>query len=106
MRLAVPDITDAARETAVVEGGARRVQRSWTHSPDRALEDAGFDSQPPARTYVIRLRPTFAPLDGQTLGYRWGGLVENWHQRAFTSFGDGHGVWENGRRRDPAVLRP
>ena len=34
--------------------------------------------------------------DGQTLGYTWAGVVENWHQRAFTSFGDGHGVWEKG----------
>ena len=32
--------------------------------------------------------------DGQTLGYTWTGTVENWHQRAFTSFGAGHGVWE------------
>ena len=32
--------------------------------------------------------------DGQTLGYTWAGVVENWHARAFTSFGDGHGVWE------------
>ena len=32
--------------------------------------------------------------DGQTLGYTWAGAVENWHERAFTSFGDGHGVWE------------
>ncbi len=33
-------------------------------------------------------------LDGQTLGYTWAGQVENWHRTAFTSFGDGHGVWE------------
>ena len=30
------------------------------------------------------------------LGYTWLGQIENWHQRAFTSFGDGHGVWETG----------
>ena len=35
-------------------------------------------------------------IDGQTLGYTWGGMVENWHRTAFTSFGDGHGVWEAG----------
>ena len=34
--------------------------------------------------------------DGQTLGYTWTGTVENWHRPAFTSFGDGHGVWELG----------
>ena len=33
-------------------------------------------------------------VDGQTLGYTWAGQVENWHRTAFTSFGDGHGVWE------------
>ena len=33
-------------------------------------------------------------IDGQTLGYTWAGIVENWHRTAFTSFGDGHGVWE------------
>ncbi len=34
-------------------------------------------------------------VDGQTLGYTWVGTVENWHRTAFTSFGDGHGVWES-----------
>src|SRR2546430_7359835 len=24
------------------------------------------------------------------------GIVENWHDHAFASFGDGHGVWETG----------
>ena len=33
--------------------------------------------------------------DGQTLGYTWLGIVDNWHARAFSSFGDGHGVWES-----------
>src|SRR5204862_237799 len=28
--------------------------------------------------------------------YAWTGVVENWHDRAFASFGDGHGVWETG----------
>src|SRR5262249_36617153 len=37
---------------------------------------------------------TLAAIDGQTLGYTWTGVVENWHDRAFVSFGDGHGVWE------------
>src|SRR5262249_46004379 len=32
--------------------------------------------------------------DGQRLGYTFIDIVENWHQRAFTSFGGGHGVWE------------
>ena len=36
---------------------------------------------------------------------RGSGVVENWHNRAFTSFGDGHGVWEKRRWRAAAVLR-
>ncbi len=63
------------------------------------LEDAGFQRQPPARDYAFRLDPTLVAEDGQTLGYPWIGIVENWHERAFTSFGDGHGVWESGGGR-------
>ena len=58
------------------------------------VEDAGFDRQPPARTWLIGLNAALQARDGQTLGYPWIGIVENWHERAFTSFGDGHGVWE------------
>ena len=60
------------------------------------VEDGGFDRQPPARTWALELEPSLRALDGQTLGYRWTGIIENWHERAFTSFGDGHGVWERG----------
>ena len=42
----------------------------------------------------MRLDPSLESVDGQTLGYTWLGTVENWHRTAFTSFGDGHGVWE------------
>jgi alpha-2-macroglobulin len=59
-----------------------------------SLEDAGFDPQPPARTYAVTIDASLRSADGQTLGYTWAGTVENWHARAFTSFGDGHGVWE------------
>ena len=58
------------------------------------LEDAGFEAQPPARTYEVTVGATLQSRDGQTLGYAWRQQVENWHHRAFTSFGDGHGVWE------------
>jgi uncharacterized protein YfaS (alpha-2-macroglobulin family) len=60
------------------------------------LEEAGFNPQPPARTYAIAIDETLRATDGQTLGYTWLGIVENWHERPFTSFGDGHGVWETG----------
>ncbi len=45
-------------------------------------------------TYAVRVAASLESEDGQRLGYPWLGLVENWHERAFTSFGDGHGVWE------------
>ncbi len=58
------------------------------------LEDAGFAVQPPNRKYVVSAPATLASEDGQTLGYPWLNVVDNWHATAFTSFGDGHGVWE------------
>lgn len=58
------------------------------------LEDAGFSPQPPVRKYAVTARADLKSTDGQTLGYTWVGIVDNWHARAFTSFGDGHGVWE------------
>ena len=45
-------------------------------------------------------------LVGQLLGYTWGGLVENWHESAYTSFGDGHGVWEAGGGSTLPFQRP
>ena len=59
------------------------------------LEDAGFTAQPPSSTYAVSVDASLTSVDGQTLGYSWSGTVANWHQRAFTSFGDGHGVWES-----------
>lgn len=59
-----------------------------------SIEDAGFEAQPPNRKYLVAAPATLAAADGQTLGYPWIGIVDNWHATAFTSFGDGHGVWE------------
>jgi uncharacterized protein YfaS (alpha-2-macroglobulin family) len=92
--LTVRDITMPAREQIVARSTTVRspeLDQSW--SPN--LEDAGYDRQPPARTYVYQLDPAFESTDGQPLGYPWVGIVENWRERAFTSFGDGHGVWES-----------
>jgi hypothetical protein len=58
------------------------------------LEDAGFDAQPPNRKFAVSVSRDLKSADGQALGYTWVGIVDNWHRRAFTSFGDGHGVWE------------
>ncbi len=58
------------------------------------LEDAGFAPQPPNSRYAVTMAPTMKAVDGQTLGYTWLEVVDNWHSRAFTSFGEGQGVWE------------
>jgi len=69
--------------------------REWdSPSESFSLDELGYTLLP-ARTYAITIAPTLAAVDTQTLGYRWTATVENWHKPAFTSFGDGHGVWES-----------
>ncbi len=92
--LSATDITDASREQPMAKSAAVRAA-ARDQSESHSVEDAGFDRQPPARTWVLRLDPSLAAEDGQTLGYPWIGIVENWNDLAFTSFGDGHGVWES-----------
>jgi hypothetical protein len=94
-RLTVRDITDPTREEAVAAAATPATSR-FDRSFGFNAEDAGFTRQPPARTWAYQLPATLEALDGQTLDYPWMGIVENWHQRPFTSFGDGHGVWETG----------
>lgn len=87
------DITAApvpAKKAAVARG---RRERNETVT-SLTLEDAGFEAQPPNRKYAVTAPATLTAADGQTLGYPWLGVVDNWHATAFTSFGDGHGVWE------------
>ena len=93
--LSAVDITDPAREQNVAKD-ARVIEANRDTSSAHNVEDAGFDRQPAARTWMLRLDPAFEALDGQRLGYSWLGIIENWHETAFTSFGDGHGVWETG----------
>jgi alpha-2-macroglobulin len=94
--LRVADITTEP-EVAIARGTARRDR---TYQLDDwhmlTLEDAGFTRQPPNRTFALTIDPDLRAADGQRLGYTWAGIVDNWHMRAFTSFGDGHGVWETG----------
>src|SRR5207245_1063708 len=59
-------------------------------------EDLGYDRQTPDRVWSYTIDGSLTGIDGQPLGYTWTGVVENWHSRAFVSFGDGHGVWEKG----------
>ena len=98
------DITDPAREQVI-----RPAAPKPASGPDtwfsHGIEDAGFDRQPPARTWLLGLAASLQSYDGQTLGYPWIGIVENWHERAFTNFGDGHGVWEPAGGTQSALLR-
>jgi len=91
--LSVQDITDPAGERPVARTSiVPASERDLTWSP--SAEDAGYDRQPPASRYAYRLDASLEAADGQQLGYPFVDIVETWHERAFTSFGDGHGVWE------------
>jgi alpha-2-macroglobulin len=98
--LTVADITSAP-ETRIDRSAPARTRAyaldAWHML---TLEDAGFGRQLPARRLAVAARPDLRSVDGQTLGYTWAGVVDNWHMRAFTSFGDGHGVWETGGGTD------
>jgi alpha-2-macroglobulin len=88
------DVTGVAQEVRKTGKPGRRGADPLDASSHITLEDAGFDTQPPVRKYAVTARADLKSADGQTLGYTWLGIVDNWHRRAFTSFGDGHGVWE------------
>ena len=90
------DVTESGAGPATSQKTSRVIEANRDTSTAHNVEDAGFDRQPPARTWALRLDPAFVATDGQTLGYPWIGFIENWHEPAFTSFGDGHGVWETG----------
>jgi uncharacterized protein YfaS (alpha-2-macroglobulin family) len=95
--VAASAVTGAGPARSVAKPSAPRPRREYEGDEAAALtlEDAGFDAQPPATTYAVAVGAGLTSADGQTLGYTWTGTVENWHERAFTSFGDGHGVWES-----------
>ena len=84
-----------ARTVTKPSSPAARRENERDQGNELTLEDAGFAAQPPSRTYAVTVDATLRSADGQTLGYTWSDAVSNWHQRAFTSFGDGHGVWES-----------
>jgi len=96
--LTIRDITVATNEAQVIKpatsAGPATVESGARAQEYFNVEDAGFTPQPPARTWRLRLAPSLQSEDGQTLGYTWIALVDNAHERAFVSFGDGHGVWE------------
>ncbi|HWK09783.1 MAG TPA: MG2 domain-containing protein, partial [Vicinamibacterales bacterium] len=95
--LSAADVTDPRRSIEQPKETPRvREIEELDGEQHLTVEDAGLKAQPPATRWLLTLPATLIAADGQTLGYTWAGIVENWHQRAFTSFGDGHGVWETG----------
>lgn len=92
--LSVTDITDPAKPVTLEP----KVDANAAESEDRyPTENFSLDefSLLPAHTYLLRIGPSLVAADQQPLGYAWAATVENWHKTAFTSFGDGHGVWES-----------
>ncbi|HEY7284109.1 MAG TPA: MG2 domain-containing protein, partial [Vicinamibacterales bacterium] len=91
------DVTTSANDRAVAKTAPKQ-RASWRGDEGTvlSLEDGGVQAQPPATTWLATVSADLQAADGQTLGYTWAGTVENWHRLAFTSFGDGHGVWETG----------
>jgi uncharacterized protein YfaS (alpha-2-macroglobulin family) len=106
--LSVWDVTDPAQEKVLKPkkpGQAESEDETRTeihevreyeydHTSHVDLEYVGFPLKP-ARTYALAVSRALTARDGQTLGYTWVGTIENWRQNAFSSFGDGHGVWES-----------
>lgn len=92
--LGIRNITTPAAEVDVQRPAGAKSPSDTETSYAYNVETAGFDRQPPASTWRIRLDPSLTSRDGQRLGYTWIAIVDNEHERAFVSFGDGHGVWE------------
>jgi alpha-2-macroglobulin len=96
------DVTDPAAEAPLKQSAApaRTEERGegeeedFDSSMNVSLEDVGYTLLP-ARSYLVTVARTLAAEDGQKLGYTWAGRIENWHRSAFSSFGEGHGVWES-----------
>lgn len=103
------NVEDFAKAVTVVDAAsgkpiARPPAQDKPRDPDEyeeeenalTLEDGGYQSQPPDRKFIVTIRDDLKSADGQALGYTWVGSIDNWHYPAFTSFGDGQGVWEKG----------
>ena len=94
--LTVRDITAPARERAVARpADRRRPRRSTTPTRRTSKTPATIASRRRGRTRIASI-PRCQRSTARRSDYPWVGIVDNWHERAFTSFGDGHGVWESG----------
>ncbi len=87
----VTDITDPAHPV-VLDQEIENDSRSWP-TTYASLADLGYP-QKPNRVYELRLDPDLEAANGEQLGYMFVGVIELLHARAYTQFGDGHGVWE------------
>ena len=92
--ISVADVTDKTQAVGRAAKPKARPDYMQDRTTEFTIEDVGYDAQRPNRQYVVTASADMKSADGQTLGYSWLGIVDNWHFRAFTSFGDGHGVWE------------
>jgi uncharacterized protein YfaS (alpha-2-macroglobulin family) len=92
--LTVRDLSRPAAEVEVRRPAGAKAPSATESDSYYNVETAGFDRQPPASIWRLRLDPSLTAADGQRLGYTWIAVVDNQHERAFVSFGDGHGVWE------------
>jgi alpha-2-macroglobulin len=95
----VTDITDPARPV-VLSPTLETERRTWP-TTTASLPDLGYP-QEPNRIYELKLDPSLRAANGEPLGYTFTGVVQLLHARAFTRFGDGHGVWE----RDGGAIVP
>ena len=96
------DITKVEQRVQKTASARPRGDDDIDYGRGLTLEDAGYAVQPPNSRYAVTIAPSLKAADGQTLGYTWVGVADTWHMRAFTSFGDGHGVWE----KDGGALLP
>ena len=87
----VTDVTDRA-VPRVLRPEPVETEDSWDRD-QFSLEDLGYTIEP-ARTLRVGIAPTLRAASGEELGYEWPATIEFWHRTAYSSFGEGHGVWE------------
>ena len=91
--LTVADVTDPLLERTVIPSRTPDADaQELTSSPD--MQQLGYETQPPARTWRLELTRDLEAADGQVLGYPWVGFVDHMHAIPFVAF-DG-AVWEAG----------
>ncbi|HEU5162543.1 MAG TPA: MG2 domain-containing protein, partial [Thermoanaerobaculia bacterium] len=94
------DLQKAVTVTDVTDRAAPRVLKPEVSESEEiydreqfSLEDLGYTIEP-ARTLRVAISPSLRAASGEPLGYGWAADIEFWHRSAYSSFGEGHGVWE------------